>query len=136
MILPNRRIFIIEDDLANRAIVQIALEQEGAKTAIERWGVDAVQRIERFLPVDIILLDLMFPNNISGFDVFLEIRENAALRDIPIVAVSAAEPIASIAKAKEYGFDGFIAKPIDTDHFPQQIANILDGESLWLAQSH
>jgi len=133
--LRGKRIFIIEDDLANRAIAQIALEQAGARTAIDRWGKEAVAKIHKFLPVDLILLDLMLPDNVSGFEVFDLICQEEALQNIPIVAFSAAEAGQAIEQARSKGFAGFIAKPIDIDLFAQQVAQILSGQTLWLAQN-
>jgi two-component system cell cycle response regulator DivK len=132
MILKGKRIFIVEDDLANRAIAQMLLEGEGARTAIDRWGKETVQRLEAFLPVDIILLDLMFPNDITGYDVFDHIRQNSVLAGIPIVAVSASDPIAAIAKTKEKGFDGFIPKPVSYALFAKQVLSVINGDKIWL----
>jgi two-component system cell cycle response regulator DivK len=131
MLLKNRRIFLVEDDIANRAIIQMLLERNGAKTAIERWGTDTVPRIQAFSPVDLILLDLMFPDSVSGFDVFDEIRADTTLANIPILAVSAMDPSIAIPKTQAKGFNGFIPKPIEYELFVQQIASILDGEAVW-----
>ena len=131
MLLKNRRIFIVEDDLANRAIVQFMLEKQGARTSIERWGTDTIRRVRAFMPVDLILLDLMFPDGVSGFDIFVELRREQDLQPIPIVAVSAMDPSAAIPKTQNLGFDGFISKPVDYDHFVPQIVSVLEGEAVW-----
>lgn len=131
MILLGKRIFIIEDNVANRAIAQLLLEQHGAKTAIERWGMDAVPRLREFMPVDAILLDLMFPNNITGYDVFDSIRAHEEFNAIPIVAVSASDPNSAIPLTKARGFTGFISKPINLAIFPEQIARIIEHEPVW-----
>jgi CheY-like chemotaxis protein len=131
MLLKDRRIFIVEDNLQNRVIVEMLLEQQGAKTAFERWGTGTLKRLYEFAPVDIILLDLMFPNKVSGYDVFDEIRAEATFAHIPIVAVSASDPGEAIPKVRKKGFAGFIAKPIDFVLFPQQIAAVIDGKAVW-----
>ena len=95
--------------------MQILLEQHGAKTSFERWGKDTVKRLKAFAPVDIILLDLMFPNNVTGYDIFDRIRMHAEFQHIPIVAVSASDPSVAIPKTKAKGFSGFITKPIEMD---------------------
>ncbi len=132
MILNQKKIFIVEDDLINRAIIQLLLEKHGAKTAIERWGVDTLKRIHAFMPVDIILLDLMLPHNVSGFDIFDQIKADPNLSHIPVVAVSAMDPAIAIPEAQRRGMNGFIPKPVDYGWFPKQIASILEQESLWL----
>lgn len=129
--LKNKRIFLVEDMLANRAIMQILLEQNGAKTNFERWGKNTVSKLRKFMPVDIILLDLMFPNNITGYDVFDVIREHSEFNHIPIVAVSASDPGTAIPKTKKKGFSGFITKPIEYDRFPDQIVSLINNEAIW-----
>ncbi len=130
-LLNDKRIFIVEDNLANRAIEQMILERNGAKTAIERYGTTTIERLKAFAPVDIIIMDLMLPDGVSGFDVTDQIRQLPEFSQTPVVAVSAADPAESMPRAKAKGFSGFISKPIDFDRFPQQIARILGGEKLW-----
>lgn len=134
MLLQNKRIFIVEDNLGNRAIIQLILEHEGAKTAIDRWGTDAIERIKAFEPVNLILLDLMFPNGVSGFDIFNQIRANPSLNHIPVVAVSAMDPSEAIPKAQAMGFAGFLVKPIDQDTFVEYLVQIMEGEPVWMSQ--
>lgn len=130
-LLENKRIFIVEDNLANRAIEQMILERNGAKTAIERYGTDTVRKLQAFAPVDIIIMDLMLPDGVSGFDVADEVRKFPEFKAVPIVAVSASDPSESMPLAVAKGFAGFISKPIDFDTFPGQIARILNGEKVW-----
>lgn len=131
LILQNKRIFLIEDNLSNRAIMQLLLEQNGAQTSFDRWGKETVKRLKAFAPVDIILLDLMFPHNVSGYDVFDNIRVHEEFKHVPIVAVSASDPSEAIPKTKAKGFQGFITKPIDYDRFPKQVKAILDKQMVW-----
>jgi CheY-like chemotaxis protein len=133
MLLENRRIFYVEDDLNNRAIVQMVLEQNGAKFAFERWGErQTITKLQAFMPVDLILLDLMLPNRVSGYDVYAAIRAEPQFNDIPVVIVSASDPAIEIPKVRRKGINGYIGKPIDVLTFPQLIARFLEGESAWV----
>ena len=129
--LKDKRIFIIEDNLGNRAIMQLLLEQRGAIVSFERWGIDMIARLAKFKPVDLILLDLMFPSGVTGYDICDTIRSHNEYINIPIVAVSASEPAVSIPKVKAKGFQGFITKPISFDEFPKQIGQLLAGYEVW-----
>ena len=51
-LLDNMRVFIIEDNVANRAIMQLLLEQQGAEVAYERWGTTTIQRLMDFMPAN------------------------------------------------------------------------------------
>jgi two-component system, cell cycle response regulator DivK len=129
--LRDKRIFMLEDNLNNASITQLLLERYGAKVMTDRWARETVKRLENFMPAHLIILDLMLPNNISGFDVFEEIRSHDQFAGIPAIVVSASDPAMAIAKAKAKGLSGFIAKPIDFVLFPQQIMKILEGEEVW-----
>ncbi len=83
------------------------------------------------MPVDIILLDLMFAHGITGYDIFDEIRKVDDFADIPIIAVSASDTSFAVPKVRAKGFSGFIAKPIDFDRFPCQIDQVLNDEQVW-----
>jgi CheY-like chemotaxis protein len=129
--LEGRRIFVFEDNVSNRAIIQLILEREGAIVAFERWGQNYEDKLAEFAPIDIILLDLMYPNNVSGFDIFDHIHTLSAFPHVPVVAVSAADAQTAMPKAKAKGFSGFIGKPIDLQNFPEQIKSVLEGHHVW-----
>jgi two-component system chemotaxis sensor kinase CheA len=130
--LQGKRIFYVEDDVKNRAIIQMLLEREGAVMGFERWGrKETVEKIKEFMPVDLILLDLMFPRGVTGYDVFDHIREEADLAEIPVVAVSASDPAVEIPKTRKRGFSGFISKPVSIHTFAQNLEAVLKGEKIW-----
>jgi CheY-like chemotaxis protein len=133
MLLNHKRIFVVEDNVQNKTIMTMLLEMQGAKVGIDRFGTDTINRLLNFMPVDAILLDLMLPNNVSGYEVFKRIRAVEKLQNIPIIAVSAAEPGEAIPKARSMGFAGFISKPIEFENFGIHIAQIIRGESVWLS---
>ncbi len=131
MILQGKRIFIVEDNAQNRIVFSMVLKLQGAWIDFDRWGRDALLRLKAFEKPDLIILDLMLPSGITGFDIFDEIRSLPEYDEVPIIAISAAEPAAALPKVRAKGFAGFIAKPIDDDLFPNQIARIIAGEQVW-----
>jgi len=131
MLLKGKRIFIVEDNLSNKAIMQMLLEQDGAKVLFDRWGAEALEKMLAALPLDVILMDLMLPGQLTGYDIFQQIRRIETFRDIPIVAVSAADASTAIPKAQELGFSGYISKPIDFLRFTKQVKTIIDGTAVW-----
>jgi two-component system cell cycle response regulator DivK len=129
--LRRKLIFAVEDNTLNRTVFQVTLVMHGARIEFERWGKDTVYRLRRIGEVDLIILDLMLHNGISGYDIFAEIRQLPEYSYTPIVAVSAADPSTAIPKAKELGFSGFISKPVDEEIFSEQLARIINGEMIW-----
>jgi CheY-like chemotaxis protein len=131
MLLSNKQIFIVEDNPQNRVIFQMSLIRDGALVEFERWGRDVVTRLELVPHTDLIVMDLMLSQGISGFDLFEQVRALPNFATIPIVAVSAMDFAIAAPKARAMGFSGFISKPIDNYLFPQQISAILHGEEIW-----
>lgn len=132
MLLQGKSIFVVEDNVQNRVVFQMILRKHGASVDFERMGTDTIFRLQNALQVDMILLDLMLADGISGFDLYAEIREKLPnLASVPIVAVSAMEPAIAIPKAQAMGFSGFISKPINSLIFGEQLASIFEGDSVW-----
>jgi len=134
MLLKGKHIFIIEDNVQNRIVFQVALLRHGALVDFERWGRHTIARLTRRSAVDVILLDLMLEDGISGFDLYDEIRALPGFAEVPIIAVSAMDPSTAVPRLRAKGFNGFIAKPIDGYEFPKQIARILEGERIWYVE--
>ena len=132
MLLTNKKIFVVEDNTMNRVIFQVVLGTNGATVEFDRWGRKTLAKIAANKP-DLIILDLMLPNGDSGYDIFNDIRSNLEYSSIPIVAISASEPSIAIPKTKTLGFSGFIAKPVDEEYLPQQLADILAGKKVWVS---
>lgn len=130
MWLKEKRIFIVEDNTINRSVYQMILRAQGAWLEFDRWGREAVPRLDGFKP-DLIIIDLMLPGGLTGFDVFNEIRAHPEYAQVPVVAVSASEPSVALPRCQQAGFSGFIAKPVDEALLPEQLAKIIAGEQVW-----
>ncbi|NWF69803.1 MAG: response regulator [Chloroflexi bacterium] len=131
--LHGKHFFIVEDNLENRVVFQITLIKHGVTMDFERWGRNTMFRLEGTSHVDLIILDLMLKDHISGLDLFDQIRAVPRFAWVPIVAVSAMDPVIGITKTRAKGFNGFIAKPIETHLFPQQLAALMAGQPIWYA---
>jgi len=131
MSLKGKRIFVTEDNAGNLAILSIYLETMGARIIIDRRGLRLVDSIRANLPIDVILLDLMLPNNVSGFDLFDQVHQAPDLAHIPVVAVSASDPDVAMPKARIKGFSGFISKPVPP-FVGKYVAEVLAGKSVWI----
>lgn len=134
MLLNGKRLYIVEDNAINQSILDLILHAQGARTIYDRWGqwgAETIDRLRQSMPIDIILLDLMLSNEVSGYDIFKEIRKHPEFDAIPIVAVSASEPSEALPIVQSLGFSGFISKPIDDALFPNQLLEILNGGSVW-----
>jgi CheY-like chemotaxis protein len=129
--LSSRRLFVVEDVVTNMAVIVMLLRQSGAMVTQDPWNANTIDLIMSHLPIVAILLDLMLRNGISGYDIFMELRQHEALAEIPVIAVSASDPAIEIPRVKELGFAGFIGKPIAMNRFASQIAACIGGQPVW-----
>ncbi|MCI0577188.1 MAG: response regulator [Chloroflexi bacterium] len=132
MSLKGKHIFLLEDDVRNLAVISVFLRQNGVSFVHDTWGDTTLKKMLDYpFDFDLILLDLMISPKVSGYDVFDVIQKIEKFKDIPVVAVSAADPDIEIPKARAKGFRGFISKPLKLYDFEKNLIDVLNGKSVW-----
>ena len=101
-----RRLLVLEDDDNIRAVLRLALEDEGYEV-FEQASAESALAAVPGLDVDAMLVDLM----LGGVDGFTFIREVRHVSDAPIVVVSARGDTHDIVAALEAGADDYVTKP-------------------------
>ncbi len=104
--MPN--ILLVEDDLAVRDILQIALEREGMSVEAVGDGESALKRFRSAGTFDLVVLDIMLPG-IDGISLCQELRKSS---DVPVVMLTARDGERSVVLGLEVGADDYITKPI------------------------
>jgi two-component system cell cycle response regulator len=102
-----------------------ALLQE-SYTLIEAMdGREGIEQPRQHLP-DLILSDLSMPL-MDGFALLAAIRAEAALCDIPVVAVTASAMKGNREVILARGFDGYLSKPVDEELLRKTVCEVLHG---------
>ena len=104
-----KKILIIEDEEAIAMIEQDYLELSDFETEVVSDGASALQKLSDN-SYDLILLDLMLPGGMSGYDVCKKIRGQV---DIPIIMVTAKTESLDKVLGLELGADDYLTKPFD-----------------------
>jgi len=116
------RVLHIEDDPRNRLLVRKLLAADGHEVIDAADGLEGVRLAIAQRP-DLVLVDLNIPG-LDGYEVTLRLRNEAALRGVPIIAITAeGDRETSFA----VGCDGFVQKPIDARAFAAQMRQYLGG---------
>ena len=123
--LLDRRILVVEDDADSREVLQLFLEQSGARVASAESAHSAFEiltRHPRELP-DLIISDLAMPEE-DGYSLMSRIRQMSREEGgaIPAIALSAFTTVESKQKAFESGFQLYSTKPFEPDRL---VADIL-----------
>lgn len=117
------RILYIEDTPDNQLLVKRILAAEGYQILIANDGIQGLAMAQRERP-DLILMDINMPE-LDGYSVTAQIKADARLAHVPVIALTANVMKGDREKVLAAGCDGYIQKPIDVDQFPQQIARYL-----------
>ena len=116
-------ILVVDDSADNVAVISLDLQQQGYRVVTASDGEDAVTVATQTLP-NLILMDINLPT-LDGLGATRRIRETDALREVPIVAITAFGTEGFQRAAYDAGLSGYLTKPIDFDRMHLLIARLL-----------
>ncbi|WP_195763766.1 ATP-binding protein [Pseudoduganella rivuli] len=119
----RRSVLVIDDQEGNRAMLADLLEGLGFITWEAIDGQSGLDSMRRDLP-DLVITDIAMPG-IDGMELMRIVRADAALRHVPIIAVSASISMAGEAASLEAGANAFLPKPIDQPALLERIGACL-----------
>ncbi len=119
-----KTVLIVEDNELNMKLFHDLLSAHGYSTLQSRDGVEALALARKHHP-DLILMDIQLPE-VSGLEVTRWIKEDEALRSIPVVAVTAFAMKGDEEKMRDGGCEAYIAKPISVGKFIETVRRFLD----------
>ena len=111
----TKKVLIVEDNELNLKLFRDLLDAHGYETIQTRNGLDALSLAREHLP-DLILMDIQLPE-VSGLEVTKWLKNDAALRDIPVIAVTAFAMKGDEERIRSGGCEAYISKPISVSHF-------------------
>ena len=106
------KILVADDKPDNVILLSRYLDYEGYDHVIARDGIETLDKVRDELP-DLVLLDVNMPHK-DGFTVLKEIREDPAVRHIPVIILTAARlDSADVQSGLNLGADDYVTKPFD-----------------------
>jgi len=115
----QKRILIVEDNELNMKLFNDLLEAHGYKISQTRNGLE-VMDLARLHNPDLILMDIQLPE-VSGLEVTKWLKEDEALRHIPVIAVTAFAMKGDEEKIRQGGCEAYLSKPISIVKFLETI---------------
>ena len=126
VLLEGKRALLTEDMVINREIaLQILGNMELVVDTAEN-GQEAVDRILSGTPYDVVLMDIQMPV-MDGYEATRRIRAlpDPAMRNIPIIAMTANAFQEDVLKAEAAGMNAHVAKPIDPALLKKTLCEVL-----------
>src|SRR5262245_48250872 len=113
-ILAGKKVLLVDDDMRNIFALATVLEEHAMETVSADNGRDAIRILQTEPGIDIVLMDIMMPE-MDGMETIRQIRLDAKLKNLPIVAVTAKAMKGDREKCIEAGAWDYLSKPVDTE---------------------
>jgi CheY-like chemotaxis protein len=122
--LAGRKVLVVDDDVRNIFALSSVLERRGMTVLSAGTGREAIETIENTPDLAIVLMDIMMPE-MDGYETMQVIRQNSALRRLPIIALTAKAMKGDRERCLEAGASEYLAKPVNTEQ-------LLSALRMWL----
>lgn len=106
-----RPVLVVDDNPDNRELLARQLARQGHEVLTAANGRQALELL-RARSCDLVLLDLMMPE-LDGFQTLEEIKHDRALRDIPVIMISAVDEMESVVRCITLGAADYLPKPFN-----------------------
>ena len=123
MFVVSEKVLIIDAEMHIVELLRFNLETSGYKTIYSYDGFDGFIKAKEEKP-DLILLDWMLPN-ISGIEVLKKIRQDADLKKIPVIMLTAKNMEDDKVEGLEVGADDYITKPFSIKELLARITSVM-----------
>jgi two-component system chemotaxis response regulator CheY len=124
MAQQQRIALVVEDSPLLRGMLGDLLQELGFTQVAEAGSGRAAKELLADTTPDLVCLDLTLPD-ISGYEVCEHIRASPALRNVPVLMISARTQTMDRAQAEEVGASGYLTKPFTPEELRQQVERVL-----------
>jgi len=117
--MPKHKVAVIEDNDINMKLVKTLLDLAGFDVVAAEDAETGIDMIREHRP-DLILMDMQLPG-MDGLSATKIIKQDEALKSIPVVALTSYSMQGDEERADQAGCSGYISKPIDTRNFAKNV---------------
>ena len=118
-------VLVVDDDASIVEMIRMGLEAEGMHVLSAGDGAEALEVLRRE-HVDVVLLDIMMPR-VDGWMALMEIRNDPATADIPVIMLTAkTQDLARILAFKQ-GVQQYVTKPFNLTELIVRIQSLMRG---------
>jgi two-component system, NarL family, sensor histidine kinase EvgS len=123
IVFEKAQILVVDDIEENRKLVEASLKDFDIDLIMAKNGQEAIDKLKN-INVDLILMDLRMPV-MDGYEATSIIKNSHKLKHIPIIALTASVMGKDLEKVSEFGFNGYLRKPVILDDLIEELAKYL-----------
>jgi len=116
------RVLLVEDHDVLRQLFARVLKSNGFTVCAASNGGEALDCLAGFEP-DVVVTDLMMPV-VDGYELIRRLRAMPTMKEVPIVAMTAAATSEAEREAREAGAANLIAKPFESQTLLDRVARL------------
>lgn len=120
-------ILVAEDERDIRDLINFTLTFAGHQVTVAANGEEAVQQAQKVNP-DLIMMDVRMPK-MTGYEACREMKKIDALKDTPVVFLSAKGQDEEVQAGIDVGAYAYILKPFSPDDLTRRINDILQSST-------
>ncbi len=121
--MSKQTILVVDDEQDLLDLIEYNLRKEGFEVLRADNGLDGISMAREYKP-NLVLLDIMMPQ-MDGIEVCDRMRDDAELKNIPIIFLTARSDEKTEVESLNKGADDFITKPISTTKLISRIKAVL-----------
>ena len=119
----TKRILVVEDNDLNRKLFCDVLQAGGFDVESVADGSSFIDSARRFIP-NLVVMDIQL-HDVSGLDLISSLKGDAALSDVPVLAVTAYAGKGDEERIRETGAEGYLSKPVSIGPFMAAVKGLL-----------
>ncbi len=120
-----KKILIVEDQVDVLKLLKMVLRAEDRKFFLTESGEEALEIARETIP-DVVLLDIMLPGGIDGYEVARALKNDPTTANCSIIVMTAKVQEQDKIDAFEAGADDFISKPYNLEYLKNKVAKFLE----------
>ena len=121
--LLKRRILVVDDEVDILTLVTARLRQSGYDVMTASDGLEGLERAQKERP-DLILVDVSMPQ-MNGFQMIQLLRLDGALKETPVIVITASRQKDEAAWREQVGVTQFILKPFESEELLGKVKEAL-----------
>ncbi|MFA7291523.1 MAG: diguanylate cyclase [Rhodocyclaceae bacterium] len=119
----KQRVLVVEDEKINRTIL-VALLKDEYQVILAKSGEQALERLASDDQIDLVLLDVLMPD-MDGHEVLRHMKANDAMRDIPVIFLTALNSTHDEERGLKLGASDYIGKPFSPAIVKARVSNLM-----------
>lgn len=121
----QKELLIIDDDSRNIFALSAVLKSKKYQCISALNASEGLKLLSSNKNIGVVLMDMMMPE-MDGYEAMEKIKSTDALKNIPIIAITAQAMAGDREKCLAAGADGYISKPVNVDELVKLLNQLID----------